>query len=86
MSCQLYLIVPLKVSRFNKGACCAYVKRRLPVLSWSTTYKLAWLPQDVLAGFTVGLTAIPQGIAYGIVAGLNPEVNISGTVDQDPTS
>ncbi|XP_076230705.1 sodium-independent sulfate anion transporter isoform X2 [Nomia melanderi] len=64
------------MSWFNKGACCAYVKRRLPVLSWSTAYKLAWLPQDVLAGFTVGLTAIPQGIAYGIVAGLNPEYGL----------
>lgn len=53
-----------------------YVKRRLPVLSWSVAYKLAWLPQDALAGFTVGLTAIPQSIAYGIVAGLNPEYGL----------
>lgn len=43
-------------------------------------YKLAWLPQDALAGFTVGLTAIPQSIAYGIVAGLNPEVTSNGTI------
>jgi len=33
-----------------------------------------WFLQDALAGITVGLLVIPQGIAYG--AGLNPEVNI----------
>ncbi|XP_076396975.1 sodium-independent sulfate anion transporter isoform X3 [Megachile rotundata] len=53
-----------------------YAKRRLPILSWLTTYKLPWLPQDALAGFTVGLTAIPQGIAYGVVAGLSPEYGL----------
>jgi len=36
-----------------------------------------WLLQDALAGITVGLTAVPQGIAYGIVAGLHPEVKIA---------
>ncbi|XP_076235695.1 sodium-independent sulfate anion transporter [Calliopsis andreniformis] len=64
------------VIQCKRDACFTYAKRRLPILSWSTTYKLAWLPQDVLAGFTVGLTAIPQGIAYGIVAGLNPEYGL----------
>ncbi|XP_076652145.1 sodium-independent sulfate anion transporter [Halictus rubicundus] len=65
-----------KMPRCSKDACWAYAKRKLPVLTWSWAYKLAWLPQDVLAGFTVGLTAIPQGIAYGIVAGLNPEYGL----------
>ncbi|KZC08897.1 Sodium-independent sulfate anion transporter, partial [Dufourea novaeangliae] len=62
--------------RCSREACCAYVKRKLPILSWLTRYKLAWLPQDALAGFTVGLTAIPQGIAYGVVAGLHPEYGL----------
>lgn len=30
---------------------------------------------DMLAGLTVGLTAIPQGIAYAVVAGLEPQVS-----------
>lgn len=29
----------------------------------------------MLAGLTVGLTAIPQGIAYAVVAGLEPQVS-----------
>lgn len=49
---------------------------RLPVLGWLPRYRFTWLLQDTLAGITVGLTAIPQGIAYGIVAGLHPEYGL----------
>lgn len=52
-----------------------YVKRRIPIFNWLRDYKKSWLLEDMLAGITVGLTAIPQGIAYGIVAGLGPEVH-----------
>ncbi|CAK9816044.1 Sodium-independent sulfate anion transporter [Anthophora plagiata] len=65
-----------KMARCGKDACYAYAKRRLPILSWLRAYTLPWLLRDVLAGFTVGLTAIPQGIAYGIVAGLSPEYGL----------
>ncbi|KAL0122519.1 hypothetical protein PUN28_007316 [Cardiocondyla obscurior] len=44
--------------------------RRLPILTWLPLYSWSKLLQDTLAGLTVGLTAIPQGIAYAIVAGL----------------
>lgn len=47
----------------------------MPILLWLPNYKKTWILQDALAGITVGLTAIPQGIAYGIVAGLGPEVS-----------
>jgi len=61
---------------YRKDKCHKYAVRRLPVLNWLPRYQISWLLQDALAGITVGLTAIPQGIAYGIVAGLNPEVKI----------
>ncbi|XP_018357911.1 PREDICTED: sodium-independent sulfate anion transporter-like isoform X4 [Trachymyrmex cornetzi] len=44
--------------------------RRIPILAWLPLYSWSKLLQDTLAGLTVGLTAIPQGIAYAIVAGL----------------
>ncbi|XP_076169730.1 sodium-independent sulfate anion transporter isoform X2 [Ptiloglossa arizonensis] len=44
--------------------------RRIPILAWLPLYSWSKLLQDILAGLTVGLTAIPQGIAYAIVAGL----------------
>lgn len=53
-----------------------YAVRRLPVLDWLPRYRPTWLLQDALAGITVGLLVVPQGIAYSALAGLNPEVNI----------
>ncbi|XP_050297998.1 sodium-independent sulfate anion transporter-like isoform X2 [Anthonomus grandis grandis] len=46
------------------------LKSRLPILTWIPNYSFAFFLQDLLAGFTVGCTEIPQGIAYAIVAGL----------------
>ncbi|XP_035516890.1 sodium-independent sulfate anion transporter [Morone saxatilis] len=53
-------------------ACCSYstLKAWLPILSWLPRYKLKWLQMDLLAGLTVGLTTVPQALAYAEVAGL----------------
>lgn len=45
------------------------VRKRIPITEWILRYNLSMLAQDTLAGFTVGLTLIPQGIAYAYVAG-----------------
>ncbi|XP_033374582.1 sodium-independent sulfate anion transporter isoform X2 [Parus major] len=42
----------------------------LPVLRWLPRYSRSWLPLDVLAGLAVGLTAVPQALAYAELAGL----------------
>ncbi|XP_051653321.1 sodium-independent sulfate anion transporter isoform X1 [Manacus candei] len=42
----------------------------LPVLRWLPRYCRAWLPLDLLAGLAVGLTAVPQALAYAELAGL----------------
>ncbi|XP_049695173.2 sodium-independent sulfate anion transporter-like [Helicoverpa armigera] len=52
------------------------VKKRLPVIGWLPKYKAEYFIQDVIAGITVGLTAIPQGIAYAVIAGLSPEYGL----------
>ncbi|XP_075969187.1 sodium-independent sulfate anion transporter-like [Anticarsia gemmatalis] len=49
------------------------LKKRLPVIGWLPKYKAEYIIQDFIAGITVGLTAIPQGIAYAVIAGLSPE-------------
>ncbi|XP_046393579.1 sodium-independent sulfate anion transporter-like isoform X2 [Ischnura elegans] len=51
-------------------------ERRFPVLAWGRTYTGEHLLADFMAGLTVGLTAIPQGIAYGVVAGLPPQYGL----------
>ncbi|XP_028258282.1 sodium-independent sulfate anion transporter [Parambassis ranga] len=52
--------------------CCSYstLKAWLPILSWLPNYQLKWLQMDLLAGLTVGLTTVPQALAYAEVAGL----------------
>ncbi|XP_070172392.1 sodium-independent sulfate anion transporter isoform X1 [Polyergus mexicanus] len=50
--------------------------RRIPILAWLPLYSWGKLLQDILAGLTVGLTAIPQGIAYAIVAGLSAQYGL----------
>ncbi|XP_076001865.1 sodium-independent sulfate anion transporter isoform X1 [Genypterus blacodes] len=42
----------------------------LPILSWLPRYNLRWLQMDLIAGLTVGLTVVPQALAYAEVAGL----------------
>ncbi|KAM6972526.1 sodium-independent sulfate anion transporter [Aplochiton taeniatus] len=53
-------------------ACCSYrtLKAWLPILSWLPLYRLSWLQMDLIAGLTVGLTTVPQALAYAEVAGL----------------
>ena len=43
-----------------------------PVLNWLPTYKKDWFLKDLVAGLTVGVILIPQGMAYAMIAGLPP--------------
>ncbi|XP_039715273.1 sodium-independent sulfate anion transporter isoform X4 [Pteropus medius] len=60
------------------SCCCspAAVRRRLPVLAWLPRYSLKWLKMDLIAGLSVGLTVIPQALAYAEVAGLPPQYGL----------
>lgn len=51
------------------------LQKRFPIAKWLPNYSLGYLVRDFIAGITVGLTAIPQGIAYANVAGLEPQVS-----------
>ena len=44
----------------------------LPILTWLPSYKKKWLKGDIVAGLTVGVMLVPQGIAYAMIAGLPP--------------
>ncbi|GBG32394.1 Sulfate transporter [Hondaea fermentalgiana] len=47
------------------------VSRRLTFLNWMPTYSVRKnLKTDFLSGLTVGILLIPQGISYGLLAGL----------------
>ena len=65
-----------RLRRRIQGSCTTkLLKRRLPFLQWAPRYTIGSALCDMIAGITVALTAIPQGIAYGAVAGLPVEVN-----------
>ncbi|KAM8945313.1 sodium-independent sulfate anion transporter [Pelodytes ibericus] len=52
--------------------CCSFetLQKRLPIVHWLPHYSLQWLQLDVISGLTVGLTVVPQALAYAEVAGL----------------
>src|ERR1700760_966895 len=41
-------------------------------LSMASTYRMAWLPKDVVAGLVLTALLVPQGMAYAELAGLPP--------------
>ncbi|MGG8496340.1 SulP family inorganic anion transporter [Tenacibaculum sp. TC6] len=49
-----------------------FVKKLIPILEWLPNYKKEQLHGDVVAGITVAIVLIPQGIAYALIAGLPP--------------
>ncbi len=50
--------------------------KRVPILDWMPKYDRSKAVSDLIAGITVGLTVIPQGIAYALVAELPPEYGL----------
>ncbi|MER3376081.1 MAG: sulfate permease [Allomuricauda sp.] len=48
------------------------LKRFFPFLSWMTTYNRSHLYGDLIAGATVGIMLVPQGMAYAMIAGMPP--------------
>jgi len=44
----------------------------LPIFQWLPAYKKSDLKGDFIAGITVGILLIPQGMAYAMIAGLPP--------------
>ncbi|WP_036152258.1 MULTISPECIES: SulP family inorganic anion transporter [Maribacter] len=48
------------------------MKNIFPFLEWVSTYRKANFIKDLLAGLTVGIVLVPQGMAYAMIAGLPP--------------
>ncbi|XP_006821318.1 sodium-independent sulfate anion transporter-like [Saccoglossus kowalevskii] len=55
---------------FRKSCTVKNWKKKLPITIWLPKYKPSYLLNDFIAGLTVGLTVIPQGLAYATVAKL----------------
>lgn len=56
------------VCRRIPSATVEYLAEKLPVAQWLPHYDYRWLLQDVIAGITIGVMLIPQGLAYAKIA------------------
>ncbi|XP_012263281.2 sodium-independent sulfate anion transporter-like isoform X2 [Athalia rosae] len=63
----------MKMVRFNFMN---FARRRIPIIAWFPTYTCNDAFSDVVAGITVGLTLIPQAIAYAALAGLGAQYGL----------
>lgn len=48
------------------------IKKYIPFFDWISSYNKEMLTGDIVAGLTVGIMLIPQGMAYALLAGLPP--------------
>jgi MFS superfamily sulfate permease-like transporter len=49
------------------------LRRHVPILSWLPAYNIkSFLVSDIIAGMTVGIMNIPQGLSYAMLVTLNP--------------
>ncbi len=48
----------------------------IPALHWIANYKRKDLVSDLSAGVIVAIMLIPQGMAYAILAGLDPVIGL----------
>jgi len=52
-----------------------FLVRKFPIVNWFPNYSVQKLIADFIAGITVGLTILPQGLAYATIANLPPQVS-----------
>lgn len=66
--------------RWRKKSCInrlgKLTSKRVPILAWLPKYNSEKLFSDIIAGITVGLTVMPQGLAYATLAGLEPQYGL----------
>src|SRR5581483_11732830 len=54
----------------------AWYYRRIPALDSLRTYSWTAFGSDIMAGFTVATVAVPQAMAYAMLAGLPPQYGL----------
>ncbi|XP_051516293.1 solute carrier family 26 member 10 [Myxocyprinus asiaticus] len=57
----------------SRVKCLHLLKKRVPICNWLPKYKLRkWILGDIVAGLTVGIVHIPQGMAFALLTSVAP--------------
>jgi SulP family sulfate permease len=56
------------------------MQKFFPFLQWLANYKKTNFTQDLVAGITVGIVLVPQGMAYAMIAGLPPVYGLYASI------
>uniref|UniRef100_T1JAD8 SLC26A/SulP transporter domain-containing protein n=1 Tax=Strigamia maritima TaxID=126957 RepID=T1JAD8_STRMM len=63
--------IAMRIKKWGRGCCTKKtLKKYVPMVNWLPEYNMSKFQSDAIAGITVGLTVIPQGMAYASVAEL----------------
>ncbi|KAH6918940.1 high affinity sulfate permease [Coprinopsis sp. MPI-PUGE-AT-0042] len=54
----------------------SYLLSVFPIIQWLPRYNFGWLSGDLIAGITVGMVVVPQGMSYAQLASLTPEYGL----------
>nr|XP_023014741.1 sodium-independent sulfate anion transporter-like [Leptinotarsa decemlineata] len=69
-------VFPSTKEKIKKACTKKMLYRRVPILDWLPRYDGACAVGDFVAGITVGLTLIPQALAYYSIVGLPPQYGL----------
>ena len=75
-----FIFINLPLGKVNRSYLSKHLLLRLPILSYLQTYSVSTGVSDLIAGTSVGLVLIPQGIAYAVVANLPPEYGLYSSI------
>jgi len=67
----------IKYYKPSRGCMKNYLFDRIPFLRWILSYDVKEnLVKDIIAGLTIGVIQIPQGMAYSLMAGMPPVIGL----------
>lgn len=55
-------------TRALPSATAEYLLDKVPIVGWLPKYNYRWIPNDIIAGLTLGIMLIPQSLAYASIA------------------
>lgn len=63
-------------ARALPSASVRYAEEKFPIIGWLPKYDYRWLINDIIAGLTIGLMLIPQGLSYAKIAKIPVEYGL----------